>query len=129
MKKRILLVASMVALLVCLFAISVSAETALKPQDTNAYGELSFFDESISVGRTNDKNGFTLVSDDGELVYEQGPLYTHSLNADYFWYEIGDVICIGDNEMSYYCFPKENVQVAKTRFAVEELYKINKQNI
>ena len=36
-----------------------SAETALKPQDTNAYGELSFFDESVSVGRTNTKNGFT----------------------------------------------------------------------
>ena len=59
MKKKILLVVSVVALLVCLFAISVSAETSLKSQDTNAYGELSFFDESISVGRTNDKNGFT----------------------------------------------------------------------
>ena len=59
MKKKLLLVVSMVSLLVCLFAISVSAETVLKSQTTNAYGELSFFDESVSVGRTNNKNGFT----------------------------------------------------------------------
>ena len=59
MKKKILLVLSMVALLVCLFAISVSAETVLKSQTTNAYGDLSFFDESVSVGRTDPKNGFT----------------------------------------------------------------------
>ena len=85
--------------------------------------------EVCSGHLSHDKNGFKLVSYDGELVYEQGPLYTHSLNADYFWYEIGDVICIGDNEMSYYCFPRGNVQVAKTRFAVEELYKINKHKI
>ena len=77
----------------------------------------------------HDKNGFKLVSDDGEIDYTQGPLYTHSLNADYFWYEIGDVICIGNNEISFYCFPQENAIVAKTRFAVEELYKINKQKI
>lgn len=92
-------------------------------KDTNALYDV------CSGHLSHDKNGFKLVSDDGELVYEQGPLYTHSLNADYFWYEIGDVICIGNNEMSYYCFPRDNVQVAKTRFAVEELYKINKQNI
>ncbi|MBR2944532.1 MAG: leucine-rich repeat protein, partial [Clostridia bacterium] len=69
MKKKILLVLSIVAVLACLFAITVSAETALKPQDTNAYGELSFFDESISVGRTNTKNGFTPYIDEAGTTY------------------------------------------------------------
>ena len=66
MKKKLLLVLSMVALLVCLFAISVSAETVLKSQTTNAYGELSFFDESISVGRTKTEGNFTPYLADGE---------------------------------------------------------------
>ena len=66
MKKRILLLTLMLALFVCLFAISVSAETVLKPQDNNAYGELSFFDESVTVGRTNTKYGFTPFMADGE---------------------------------------------------------------
>lgn len=51
-----------------------------------------------------------------------------SLYADYFWYEIGDVICIGDNGTLYYCFPKEGGDVvAKARLATEELYKLQKQ--
>ena len=57
--KKILLVACIIAMLVCLFAIRASAETVLKPQDNNAYGELSFFDESVTVGRTNTKYGYT----------------------------------------------------------------------
>ena len=65
MKKRIFMLTLMLALFVCLFAISVSAETALKPQDNNAYGELSFFDESITVGRTDTANGFTPYKADG----------------------------------------------------------------
>lgn len=69
MKKRFLLVALMLVLLVCLFAISVSAENALKPQDNNAYGELSFFDEGITVGRTNAKYGFTPYIDAEGTTY------------------------------------------------------------
>ena len=69
MKKKILLVLSIVAVLACLFAITVSAETALKPQDTNAYGELSLFDESVTVGRTNTKYGFTPYIDAEGTTY------------------------------------------------------------
>ena len=69
MKKRILLIIAMIALLVCLFAVSVSAENALKPQTSNAYGDLSFFDESISVGRTNTSNGFTPYFDAEGTTY------------------------------------------------------------
>ena len=49
---------------------------------------------------------------------------SYTLNSDYFWYEIGDVIGIGDAERLYYCFPKTATPVAKARLAAEELYKI-----
>lgn len=77
---------------------------------------------------THDENGFKLIGCDGKLCYEQGPLSCYSLYADYYWYEIGDVICIGNKEVSYYCFPKDSLDVvAKTRLATEELYKLKKQ--
>ena len=69
MKKRILLVFAMVLLFVCIFALSVNAETTLKSQATNAYGELSFFDESIAVGRTNTSYGFTPYMDEAGTTY------------------------------------------------------------
>ena len=76
---------------------------------------------------THDSNGFCLSGCDGKLNYSQGPLANYSLYADYFWYEIGDVICIGNNDVLYYCFPKGSADVvAKTRMAVEELYKLKK---
>ena len=69
MKKKLLLLTVLVIALTCLFAIGVSAETALKPQDTNAYGELSFFDESITVGRTDNQNGFSPYIDEAGETY------------------------------------------------------------
>ena len=50
----------------------------------------------------------------------------YSLYADYYWYEIADVICVGNRDALYYCFPKSDVSVAKARMAVEELYKLKK---
>ncbi len=76
---------------------------------------------------THTAEGFTLDGCDGNLHYTQGPLASYSLYADYNWYEIGDVICIGTTKVLYYCFPKgEGDIVAKTRLATEELYKIAK---
>ena len=72
-------------------------------------------------------DGFRLTGCDGKLDYEQNPLASYGLYSDYFWYELGDVICIGNNEALYYCFPQDNTPVAKTRMAAEELYKITKQ--
>lgn len=38
------------------------------------------------------------------------------------------MICIGNSDVLYYCFPTEGGDVvAKTRLAVEELYKLSKQ--
>ena len=82
----------------------------------------------IGSGRlTHTKDGFTLKSDDGKLCYTQSSNRSYSLYADYFWYEIGDVICVGDNDMLYYCFPKGDTPVAKVRLATEEIYKICKK--
>ena len=69
-------------------------------------------------------NGFVLDGCDGVLHYEQKPLASYSLYSDYFWYERGDVICIGNRKRLYYCFPKGAHPVAKTRMATEELYKL-----
>lgn len=81
-----------------------------------------------SVGEarlTHDREGFRLVGCDGQLDYTQKPLASYSLYADYYWYKMGDMICIGDKKMLFYCFPKNcGDVVAKTRLAAEELYKI-----
>ena len=79
----------------------------------------------VGEGRlVHDENGFVLTGCDGQLEYRQTPVFSYSLYADYFWYEIGDVICIGDRKRLYYCFPKGCDVVAKTRLAAEELYKM-----
>lgn len=75
---------------------------------------------------THDENGFHLTGAEGKLDYKQSPVASHTLYSDYYWYEIGDVIGIGDNEFSYFCFPKADVSVTKARLATEELYKIKK---
>ena len=74
---------------------------------------------------THNREGFHLTGCGGELDYTQKPLASYSLYADYFWYKLGDIICIGNNDILYYCFPKtERDVVAKTRLAAEEMYKV-----
>ena len=76
---------------------------------------------------THDRDGFVLTGCDGRLHYTQKPQSCFSLYADYYWYEIADCICIGDNEVHYFLFPKkEGVSVAKLRLATEEMYKLYK---
>ncbi len=80
----------------------------------------------IGEGRlTHDVLGFHLTGCDGKLDYKQAPLASYSLNADYNWYEIGDVISIGNHAALYYCFPKgdKNI-VTKARLASEEMYRL-----
>ena len=83
---------------------------------------------SVGTGKLiHTVEGFRLTGCDGKLDYYQSPLLSYSLYSDYFWYELGDVICIGNNEVLYYCFPQDNTPVAKARLATEELYKITRQ--
>lgn len=75
------------------------------------------------------KDGFILDGCDGKLHYEQKPTSSYSLYSDYYWYEIGDMICIGDMKTLYYCFPKDSGDiVAKARIATEEIYKLISKN-
>jgi 1-acyl-sn-glycerol-3-phosphate acyltransferase len=72
-------------------------------------------------------DGFHLTGCAGKLDFVQKPLSSYSVNSDYFYYEIGDMISIGDKNGLFYCFPPEGTDVvAKTRLAAEELYKIKK---
>lgn len=81
---------------------------------------------TVGEGRlTHTTEGFRLTGCGGKLDYFHTPEMSYSLYADYYWYELGDMICIGDSRMLYYCFPLEGGDVAaKTRLAAEELFKI-----
>ncbi|MBQ2767785.1 MAG: hypothetical protein IJF49_06885 [Clostridia bacterium] len=77
----------------------------------------------VGEGRLiHDRDGFRLTGCDGQLDYHHSPLASHSLYSDYFWYELGDIICIGDRDCLYYCFPRQKDVVARTRIAAEEIY-------
>jgi 1-acyl-sn-glycerol-3-phosphate acyltransferase len=75
---------------------------------------------------THDLTGFHLTGCDGRLDYHQKPQSCYGLYADYYWYEVADMICVGNNDEMYYCFPKGGDVVAKTRMATEEMYKLYK---
>lgn len=80
----------------------------------------------VGSGRlVHNADGFTLTDESGKVIYTQKPLSTYTLNSDYYWYEIGDVIGIGNKDALYYCFPQSGKDiVTKARLAAEELYKI-----
>ena len=81
---------------------------------------------TVGEGRlVHTAEGFHLTGCDGKLDYTQPPAASYSLYSDYFWYELGDMICIGTSKLLYYCFPLEGGDVvAKTRLAAEELYRM-----
>ena len=85
----------------------------------------------IGKGRlVHNQNGFVLTAQDGRVLFTQSPLASYSLNADFNWYEIGDVIGIGDKKRLFYCFPQTQKDVVtKARFATEELYKKRKSEL
>ncbi len=81
----------------------------------------------IGEGRlVHTADGFTLTGCGGLLNITQKPTDSYGLYADYFWYELGDVICISGGEKLYYCLTENGVPVAKARLAAEELYKLKK---
>ncbi len=70
---------------------------------------------------THNVNGFKLST--SSFGYSQTNKVSYSLYSDYYWYELGDMICIGDNKTRYYCIIKDNKDIAsKARLAVEYLY-------
>lgn len=91
MKKKILLSLAIVAMLVCLFAISVSADTIV-PSSSDEFGALTTFDEAI--GRTDigqNKNDGTIartVLFDGTSYYTVPTTYILTKNQ----YESGGIL-------------------------------------
>ena len=77
----------------------------------------------------HDNQGFHLTGCDGKLDYAQKPQVHYSLYADYYWYEIADVICLGDTEVHHFCFFRNGESVAKIRLAAEEMYKLYKSKL
>ena len=82
----------------------------------------------VGKGRlTHGTDGFHLTGAGGALDYKQNPQATYSLYSDFNWYEVGDIICIGNQKALYYCIPEVKTDiVAKARLATEELYNIFK---
>ena len=81
----------------------------------------------LGLGRIiHNREGFKLTGCEGKLEYSQDTKYTYSLNSDLNWYELGDIISIGDSKARYYCLLKTKRDVvAKARLATEEMYKID----
>lgn len=73
----------------------------------------------------HNEEGFHLTGCQGELDYYQSAIAAYTANSDYYFYEIGDVISIGNKRHIFYCFPKnQQTVVTKVKMAAEELYKI-----
>lgn len=112
----------------------VKAEVLKEEYSMNFNADIIIYADNKAVykvgeGRfTHDKTGYSLAGCAGKLNYKQSPKASYSLYSDYYWYEIGDMICIGDTKRQYYCFPKagEKCIVAKARLAAEEMFKIAK---
>ena len=91
---------------------------------------LKDFNTLYNLGKghlTHDINGFHLVDETGKLDFKVSSSSQYSLYSDYYWYELGDMISVGDSNNTYYCFPPSDIDVAaKTRIAVEEIKKLKK---
>ncbi len=70
----------------------------------------------------HDQTGLTLFSDTGKEIFHQGRFASHTINVDFYFYAIGDVVALGNKERLFYCFPENNFPVYKLRTAAEALY-------
>lgn len=104
-----------------MYALNVPVKVLMMQDSYNVY--------DIGEGvLTHGKEGFRLRSNDGQLEFSQSPTASYSVYSDFYWYQVGDTICIGDLNVQYYCFPvDQSVPVAKVRLAAEELFKMIKK--
>ena len=73
----------------------------------------------------NMENGFHLTGCDGKIDYHQSSKSMYTCEAIPYWYQIDDVIGMGNHEALYYAFPTEQKEVVgKVKLAVEEIFKI-----
>ena len=73
----------------------------------------------------NMEDGFHLTGCDGKIDYRQSSKSMYTCEATPYWYEIDDVIGMGNNQVLYFAFPTEQKEVVgKVKLAVEEIFKI-----
>ncbi len=73
----------------------------------------------------NMKDGFHLTGCDGKLDYRQSSKSMYTCEAVPYWYELDDVIGMGNHDALYFAFPTEHKEVVgKVKLAVEEIFKI-----
>ena len=73
----------------------------------------------------NMEEGFHLTGCDGKIDYRQSSKSMYTCEATPYWYEIGDVIGMGNSQALYFAFPTEHREVVgKVKLAVEEIFKI-----
>ena len=73
----------------------------------------------------NMEDGFHLTGCDGKLDYHQSSKSMYTCEAIPYWYELDDVIGMGNSKAMYYAFPTEQKWVVgKVKLATEEIYKI-----
>ena len=73
----------------------------------------------------NMADGFHLTGCDGKLDYHQSSKSMYTCEATPYWYEIDDVIGLGNHQALYFAFPSEHKEVVgKVKLAVEEIFKI-----
>lgn len=72
----------------------------------------------------HNNDGFKLTGCDGKLEFSLKPLNSYTICSDFYFYQIDDVVCIGNNNIRYCCFPKNSKDiVTKIKLATEELHK------
>ena len=73
----------------------------------------------------NMEDGFHLTGCDGKIDYRQSSKSMYTCEATPYWYEIDDVIGMGNSQALYFAFPTEHREVVgKVKLAVEEIFKI-----
>lgn len=73
----------------------------------------------------NMEEGFHLTGSDGKIDYHQSSDSMYTCEAIPYFYQIDDVIGIGDRRAQYFVFPTEHKEVVgKVKLAAEEIYKI-----
>lgn len=83
----------------------------------------------VGSGRVaHNMDGLKLTGCDGKLNYSQSSKSMYTCEAAFHWYQLGDVIGMGNNRALYFAMPKEDIHVVgKARLATEEIFKIIKQ--
>ena len=74
---------------------------------------------------SHDLESIRLTGCDGQLDYSQRSISMYTLNSDYYWYKLGDVIGIGNHKALYYSIPQkaeDSYLVTKARLATEEIF-------